>query len=85
MCIARCMRTNIHLDEQLVQEAMWLTGIRTKRAVVEEALRALVRSKAYDARLARYTARFKGLEPEMARTRVSEPASSIIRRVRETQ
>ncbi len=39
------MRTNIVLDDDLVSEAMRRTGIRTKRAVVEEALRKLIRLK----------------------------------------
>ena len=37
------MRTNIVLDGALVAEAMRRTGIKTKRAVVEEALRKLIR------------------------------------------
>lgn len=46
MCIRRCpVRTNIVLDDGLVREAKKLTGIKTKRALVDEALRALVRSK----------------------------------------
>jgi Arc/MetJ family transcription regulator len=36
------LRTNIVLDEELVAEAMRRTGIKTKRAVVEEALRTLI-------------------------------------------
>lgn len=35
-------RTNIVLDDDLVEEAMRLTGARTKRAVVDLALRRLV-------------------------------------------
>lgn len=38
------MRTNIDLDDTLVGEAMAVTGIGTKKAVVEEALRRLVRA-----------------------------------------
>ena len=37
------MRTNIVLDENLVEQAKKLTGIQTKRAVVHEALKTLVR------------------------------------------
>jgi hypothetical protein len=36
------MRTNIDLQDELVDEAMALTGTRTKREVVELALRELV-------------------------------------------
>jgi Arc/MetJ family transcription regulator len=39
------MRTNIVLDDELVREASRLTGIRTKRSLVDEALRLLVRTK----------------------------------------
>ena len=37
------MRTNIVINDTLIEEAMLLTGIKTKREVVEEALRLLVR------------------------------------------
>ncbi len=36
------MRTNIVLDENLIERAQKLTGIKTKREVVQEALRALI-------------------------------------------
>jgi Arc/MetJ family transcription regulator len=36
------MRTNIVLDDKLVERAQQLTGIKTKREVVQEALRTLI-------------------------------------------
>ena len=36
------MRTNIVLDERLIERAQKLTGMKTKREVVHEALRLLV-------------------------------------------
>lgn len=52
MCIAihhawrsDAMRTNIELDDDLVEEARRLTGISTKRALVEEALKTLIASR----------------------------------------
>ncbi len=36
------MRTNIVLDETLIERAQQLTGIKTKREVVQEALRTLI-------------------------------------------
>ncbi|MCA9943814.1 MAG: type II toxin-antitoxin system VapB family antitoxin [Ardenticatenaceae bacterium] len=36
------MRTNIVLDDELVERALALTGLKTKRAVVEEALRTMI-------------------------------------------
>ena len=37
-----CMRTNIVLDDDLVAEAARLTGIKTKKDLVHEALRTLI-------------------------------------------
>ncbi len=46
MCMkSRTRRTNIELDEDLMAEASKLTGIRTKRLLVHEGLRALVETK----------------------------------------
>lgn len=39
------MRTNIVIDDQLIGEAMAASGLKTKRAVVEEALRRMVALK----------------------------------------
>ena len=36
------MRTNIEIDDELMAEAMRRTGLRTKKAVVDEALRRMV-------------------------------------------
>lgn len=39
------MRTNIVLDDQLIKEATQLTGVSTKRELVDLALRELIRSR----------------------------------------
>jgi Arc/MetJ family transcription regulator len=39
------LRTNIVLDDQLISEAQKLTALPTKKAVVDEALRTLIRLK----------------------------------------
>jgi Arc/MetJ family transcription regulator len=45
----RCaMRTNVVVDEELVAAALKSTGLKTKRAVIEEALRTLIRLKAQE-------------------------------------
>ncbi|HSS68391.1 MAG TPA: type II toxin-antitoxin system VapB family antitoxin [Nocardioidaceae bacterium] len=36
------MRTNIDIDDDLMREALEVTGLPTKRSVVEEALRRLI-------------------------------------------
>jgi Arc/MetJ family transcription regulator len=37
--VSDTVRTNVVLDQELIEEAMALTGLKTKRAVIEEALR----------------------------------------------
>jgi Arc/MetJ family transcription regulator len=39
------MRTNVVLDEELVQEALKLSGARTKKDVIDQALREFVENK----------------------------------------
>ena len=39
------MRTNIDIDDDLMREAMRASGERTKRAVVDRALRLLVQTR----------------------------------------
>jgi len=39
------MRTNIDSDDRLMRQAMRTSGARTKRAVVQEALRLLVQTR----------------------------------------
>jgi Arc/MetJ family transcription regulator len=39
----RTLRTNIHVDEDLLARCIRCTGLRTKKAVIEEGLRALLR------------------------------------------
>lgn len=39
------MRTNIEIDNSLMRQAMKATGLATKRAVVEEGLRLLIKVK----------------------------------------
>lgn len=42
------MRTNVVLDDELIEEAMRCTGLKTKRAVIEEALRTFVQLKSQE-------------------------------------
>ncbi|MCE7875540.1 type II toxin-antitoxin system VapB family antitoxin [bacterium CPR1] len=39
------MRTNVVLDDDLVTEAFAVTGLRTKRELIREALRELIRAR----------------------------------------
>jgi Arc/MetJ family transcription regulator len=42
------MRTNVVIDDRLMAQAMQHTGLKTKRAVIEEALRTLIRVKSQE-------------------------------------
>jgi Arc/MetJ family transcription regulator len=37
------MRTNVEIDDELMREALRLSGLKTKRAVIDAALRMFVR------------------------------------------
>jgi Arc/MetJ family transcription regulator len=42
------MKTTLNISEKLLEEAIRLTGVRTKTAVVSQALEALIREKRID-------------------------------------
>jgi Arc/MetJ family transcription regulator len=65
------MRTNIVLDDKLVKRAQKLTGIKTKREVVHEALRTLILlSEQADIRNLRGKLKWKGNLHEQRLSRV---------------
>jgi Arc/MetJ family transcription regulator len=66
------MRTNIVLDEKLIERARQLTGIKTKKQVVQEALRLLIRLKEQEQiRALRGKLRWEGNLEESRQGRVS--------------
>jgi len=67
------VRTNIVLDENLIERAKELTGIKTKREVVQEALRTLIllREQA-EVRQFRGKLKWEGDLDEMRQARVLE-------------
>jgi Arc/MetJ family transcription regulator len=67
------MRTNIVLDEDLIERAQKLTGIKTKREVVQEALRALIllREQA-EIRQLRGKLKWEGNLDEQRQSRIAE-------------
>jgi Arc/MetJ family transcription regulator len=60
------MRTNIELDEELVREAQKYSSARTKRALVEDALRTLVEVRAAQRRREQYADRLRDLRLRVA-------------------
>lgn len=67
------MRTNVVIDDKLIRQAMRATGLKTKRAVIEEGLRLLVQLKG-QSRIRRWRGKFKwqGNLDEMRSGRVHE-------------
>lgn len=65
------MRTNIMIDDALMKEALTLSGIKTKRDVVQKALEEYVRNlKKRDLRELRGKVRFaEGYDYKKARSR----------------
>ena len=47
MCIRRCidMRTNIVLDDKLIERALKISGLRTKKDLITIALKEFVRNR----------------------------------------
>lgn len=72
--MAHPIRTNIVVDEDLIARAKELTGLGTKRAVVDEALRTLVSLKEQEAvRGLRGRLRWEGDLDEMRSDRFGDP------------
>jgi Arc/MetJ family transcription regulator len=67
------MRTNIVIEDKLIEEALRLSGLPTKRAVVEEGLRLLIQIKRQAGiRSLRGTVSWDGNLDEMRTGRVAE-------------
>ena len=77
------MRTNIVLDDDLLAEAMRLSDRKTKRAVVEEALRTFVAVKSRDEQQRRYSEGVRRLEGRLSRLKLTPPPSTLLRRDRD--
>ena len=68
------MRTHIVLDEALVERAKKLTGIRTTRGVVEQALRLLIQLREQaEVRALRGRPHWEGNLDEMRESRQYDP------------
>ena len=67
------MRTNIVLDDDLMQKAMASSGLRTKRAVVEAGLRLLIEIQGQtEIRKLRGKVKWEGNLHEMRMGRIAE-------------
>ena len=80
-----CMRTNIVLDDELIREAQRFSKARTKRALVEEALRTLVRIRSEEQRLASYRDRLRAMESKLAGLTLRDSPADLLRQDRESR
>ena len=74
-----CMRTNIDLDEDLLRKARKYSSAKTKRALVEEALRKFIESNEYQRRLAAWNKSVDEIVKMTSNLRMDESAADIIR------
>lgn len=78
-----CMRTNIELNEHLLQEARRFTKARTKKDIVEEALRTFVEVKTLEWRKQTYRERLQTLESKLGRLTLRQSPSQLLREDRD--
>ena len=76
------MRTNIELDDGLVREARKYSQATSKRALVEEALRTLIETRAEARRRESYAQRLSDLQTRLANLRLRESPSALLRQDR---
>ena len=61
-----CLRTNVVLNSELVEEAAKYSTAKTKSALIEEALRVFVETRAGDPRRGEYQRRLRDLQRRLA-------------------
>ncbi len=83
MCIVMCMRTNIDLPDKLLTEAGRFARGRTKKAIVEEALKAFIESRSLEARRRSYGERLRALESRTASLSLRKSPAELLRADRE--
>lgn len=73
------MRTNIVLNDDLMREAMRFTAAKSKRALIEEALRTFVEVKAAERQRATYQERLRRLDAKLQNLRLRQSPAEILR------
>jgi Arc/MetJ family transcription regulator len=77
------MRTNIVLNEELVEEAMKYSTAQSKSALIEEALRLFVQARAAERRRENYERRLLLLRQRLEGVATRESAVDLVRKDRE--
>ena len=79
------MRTNIVLNEELVREAQRYSRAKSKSALVEEALRALVELRSRQERRRSYEQRLGAVQQALSSKRFRTSSSELVREDRERE
>jgi len=79
------MRTNIHLNDQLLAEARKYSKAKSKRALVEEALSAFIALKAEEKRRWTYKERLDGLRAKTLSVRLRSDTRALLRQDRDSR
>jgi Arc/MetJ family transcription regulator len=72
------MRTNIELDDELVEEAMRYSSTHTKRALVAEALRTFVEVRTAQLRRSSYKERLASIRSRTSALRLGKSVTAIL-------
>ena len=78
-----CMRTNVTLNDELLDEAVRLSGNRSRREVLEDALRTYVEVKGAEGRRNSYRQRLAKLDAKLSNLRLRRPPSELLREDRD--
>jgi Arc/MetJ family transcription regulator len=73
------MRTNIVLNDDLVEEAMQYSTVKTKRALIEQALQTFVEVKSTERRRATYQQRLERLDAQLRGLRLRRSPADVLR------
>lgn len=79
------MRTNIELNDDLIAEALKYSQAKSKRAMVEEALRVYVAIKAEERRRLTYKERLDRLRSRTRGLRLNSDTRAILRQDRDSR
>ena len=74
-----CMRTNIILNDELVDEAMRYATSKTRSGLVEEALRTFVEVRSEEERRRTYGKRLRALEDRLQTLRLRQSPRDLLR------
>lgn len=77
------MRTNVIINDDLLKEALNYVKVKTKSALIEMALKALIETKSKELKDKNYTQRLHEIQNKLANTKFRESSSSIIKKDRE--